>query len=59
MTIVAAKKCTISGLGSFAVGDTIDTDKAFAEKLVERGIAKKATKPVIKKKEEAAAESED
>jgi len=58
MKIVAAKKCTISGLGSFAVGDTIDTDKAFAEKLVERGIAKKATKPVIKKKEEAV-ESED
>ena len=58
MKIVAAKKCTISGLGSFAIGDTIDTDKAFAEKLVARGIAKKATKPAIKK-EEAAAESED
>jgi hypothetical protein len=58
MKIVAAKKCTISGLGSFAVGDTIDTDKAFAEKLVARGIAKKATNPVIKKKEEAV-ESED
>ncbi len=58
MKIVAAKKCTISGLGSFAVGDAIDTDKAFAEKLVARGIAKKATKPAVKKKEEAV-ESED
>lgn len=57
MKIVAAKKCTISGLGSFAVGDAIDTDKAFAEKLVARGIAKKATKPAVKKKE--AVESED
>lgn len=58
MKIVAAKKCTISGLGSFAVGDAIDTDKAFAEKLVARGIAKKATKPAVKKKEESV-ESED
>jgi hypothetical protein len=58
MKIVAAKKCTISGLGSFAVGDAIDTDKAFAEKLVARGIAKKATKPPVKKKEEVV-ESKD
>ena len=58
MKIVAAKNCSISGLGSFVVGDTIDTDKAFAEKLIARGIEKKATKPAVKKKEEKV-ESED
>lgn len=51
MKIVAAKKCTISGVGSFKVGDEIKTDKAFAEKLVARGIAKKYVKPATKKVE--------
>lgn len=58
MKIVAAKNCSISGLGSFTVGESIDTDKAFAEKLIARGIAKRATKPAVKKKEEKV-ESED
>lgn len=58
MKVLAVKNCSISGLGSFVVGDTIDTDKAFAEKLIAGGIAKKPTKPAVKKKEEKV-ESED
>jgi hypothetical protein len=58
MKVVAVKNCSISGLGSFVVGDIIDVDKAFAEKLIAGGIAKKPAKPAVKKKEEKV-ESED
>ena len=58
MKVVAAKRCTISGLGVFEIGDTIEADKAFAEKLAERGIAKKAVKTSVKKKEETISEDE-
>lgn len=58
MKVVAIRNCTISGLGAYKVGDEIQTDKDFGEKLIARKIAKKYTKPVVKKKE-ASLESEE
>lgn len=59
MKVIAIRNCTISGLGSYKVGDEIQTDKAFGEKLIARKIAKKHTKPAVKKKEDTPLESED